>query len=190
MPVHAKPWARLAGLAAFVMAPIAACGGDGSDDSADTPPDSVATPMDLGSEVAEVYAPELGVDLAIMASLPSGLHMRDLEVGTGEMAGTGARVSVDYTGWLPNGVEFDASRGNPIAFTLGVGEVIEGWELGIPGMRAGGRRMLVIPPGLAYGERGRPGVIPPNATLVFDVRLVTVQWDSTAAPPDTSARNQ
>jgi len=106
----------------------------------------------------------------------------DLVVGTGAEAVAGKTITVHYTGWLYNesrddqkGAEFDSSAGrNPLTFTLGAGQVIEGWEQGIPGMKVGGRRRLVIPPSLAYGGTRR-GPIPPNATLVFDVELIAVQ---------------
>lgn len=107
----------------------------------------------------------------------------DVVVGTGAEAQSG-RVSVHYTGWLhdPNaadghGRKFDSSRdrGSPFEFELGAGQVIQGWDLGVAGMKVGGQRTLVIPPEMGYGPRGAGGVIPPNATLVFDVELVAVR---------------
>lgn len=106
----------------------------------------------------------------------------DLVAGTGAEAGASSAVKVHYTGWLYNaaredskGAQFDSSAGlDPLAFTLGQGQVIAGWEQGIVGMKTGGKRRLVIPPSLAYGGTRR-GPIPPNATLVFDVELVEVQ---------------
>lgn len=106
----------------------------------------------------------------------------DLVVGTGADAVAGKTLTVHYTGWLYNesrddqkGAQFDSSAGrNPLTFTLGAGQVIAGWEQGIPGMKAGGKRRLVIPPSLAYGGTRR-GPIPPNATLIFDVELIAVQ---------------
>ena len=106
----------------------------------------------------------------------------DLAIGTGTDALTGSTLTVDYTGWLydatkteQKGLQFDSSVGRtPFTFTLGTGQVIKGWDQGIPGMRTGGKRRLVIPPSLAYGE-SRSGPIPPNATLVFDVTLVSIQ---------------
>jgi FKBP-type peptidyl-prolyl cis-trans isomerase FkpA len=98
--------------------------------------------------------------------------------GTGEEAGTGRTVYMDYTGYLADGFSFDSNRvegGEPLEVTLGIRRVIQGWEQGIPGMRVGGRRTLVIPPELAYGPTGRPAAgIPPNAVLVFDVELLAV----------------
>jgi len=107
----------------------------------------------------------------------SGLEYWDIKVGTGAVAQTGHHVKVDYTGWLTNGKKFDSSvgTGKPFDLVLGAGQVIKGWDEGIAGMKVGGKRQLRIPPDLAYGQRGYPGAIPPNATLIFDVRLVEAQ---------------
>ena len=111
-----------------------------------------------------------------LTTTPSGLQYKDLETGTGDEAQPRAHVQVHYTGELTDGRQFDSSRdrGDPLDFTLGVGQVIQGWDEGVTGMKVGGRRILVIPPELGYGARGAGGVIPPNATLVFDVELVGV----------------
>ena len=108
---------------------------------------------------------------------PSGLVIEDLVVGTGDSASPGQRVSVHYTGWLTNGNKFDSSkdRGQPFMFSLGRGEVIRGWDEGVAGMKIGGKRKLTIPPDLGYGARGAGGVIPPNATLMFEVELLAVR---------------
>ncbi len=108
---------------------------------------------------------------------PSGLQYFDLKKGTGTEAKAGANVKVHYTGWLTDGKKFDSSvdRGEPFAFKLGAGMVIKGWDEGVAGMKIGGKRQLRIPPDLAYGERGAGGVIPANATLVFDVELIAVE---------------
>jgi FKBP-type peptidyl-prolyl cis-trans isomerase len=109
---------------------------------------------------------------------PSGLQYWDIKLGTGATAQRGQKVKVDYTGWLTNGKKFDTSvgTGKPFAFTVGEGQVIQGWDEGIQGMKVGGKRQLRIPPKLGYGDSGTPGgPIPPNATLIFDVRLVSVQ---------------
>jgi FKBP-type peptidyl-prolyl cis-trans isomerase FkpA len=106
----------------------------------------------------------------------SGLQYWDIKVGTGPEAQKGQRVKVHYTGWLTSGKKFDSSvGGKPFDLRLGAGDVIKGWDEGIPGMKAGGKRQLRIPPDLAYGARGYPGAIPPNATLIFDVQLVAIQ---------------
>src|SRR5258708_38720327 len=106
----------------------------------------------------------------------SGLRYWDIVVGTGATAIPGKPVSVHYTGWLTNGTKFDSSRdrGKPFVFSLGVGQVIKGWDEGVAGMKAGGKRQLKIPPALGYGDSGASGVIPPNATLIFDVELLEV----------------
>ena len=105
----------------------------------------------------------------------SGLRITDLVVGDGAEAISGEVVSVNYRGTLTNGKEFDSSYGRgPFQFPLGAGRVIRGWDEGVAGMKVGGKRKLVIPPDLAYGERGAGGVIPPNATLVFEVELLGV----------------
>ena len=107
----------------------------------------------------------------------SGLQYWEIKKGTGKPAQAGKKVSVHYTGWLTDGKEFDSSRdaGEPIHFTLGVGQVIKGWDEGIAGMKVGGKRQLRIPPELGYGPRGAGSAIPPNATLVFDVELMDVK---------------
>jgi len=107
----------------------------------------------------------------------SGLQYWDITVGTGDVAKQGSRVKVHYTGWLTNGKKFDSSvdAGRPFQFTIGRGEVIQGWDEGVAGMKVGGKRQLRIPPDLAYGQSGAAGVIPPNATLIFDVQLLAVQ---------------
>ena len=111
---------------------------------------------------------------------PSGLVIEELVVGNGNAAAAGQKVSVHYTGWLSQngnkGTKFDSSkdRGEPFVFPLGKGHVIKGWDEGVAGMKVGGKRKLTIPPTLGYGARGAGGVIPPNATLEFDVELLGV----------------
>jgi peptidylprolyl isomerase len=112
-----------------------------------------------------------------MTQTASGLRYEDVQEGTGETAQKGHHVVVHYTGTLENGSKFDSSRdrGKPFEFALGTGTVIRGWDEGVAGMKIGGRRTLVIPSELGYGARGAGGVIPPNATLVFDVELLEVR---------------
>jgi FKBP-type peptidyl-prolyl cis-trans isomerase FkpA len=111
----------------------------------------------------------------------SGLQYTDTEIGTGATAAQGQEVSVHYTGWLFNdgvqGAKFDSSkdRNQPFGFDLGAGMVIKGWDEGVAGMQIGGKRTLIIPAALGYGARGAGGVIPPNATLKFDVELLAVR---------------
>jgi peptidylprolyl isomerase len=150
-------------LAAGVFYMAAACGSEGN-------PTGPVDPEDL------IFHISLGVNLSQMTRLASGLYYQDLPAGTGTEAETGKNVTVHYTLWLHDGTKIDSSRdsNHPFTFTIGIGEVIQGWELGIPGMKVGGKRKLVIPSSLAYGSSGSGGRIPPYATLVFDVELLGV----------------
>jgi FKBP-type peptidyl-prolyl cis-trans isomerase len=117
------------------------------------------------------------LDSAALTKTPSGLQYQDVVTGTGPEATTGQVAVVHYTGWLTDGTKFDSSRdrGTPFSFPLGGGQVIAGWDQGVAGMKVGGRRKLLIPPDLGYGEMGSPPVIPAAATLVFDVELLELQ---------------
>lgn len=107
----------------------------------------------------------------------TGLKVEDLKVGTGAEAVNGKKVTVNYTGTLTDGKKFDSSydRNTPFDFTLGAGEVIQGWDMGVAGMKVGGKRKLTIPPALGYGEAGAGDVIPANATLIFEIELLKVE---------------
>ncbi len=154
-----RPRLVLMGAAALLMAMVAC--------SESTPTD----PRDVE------FHEDLGVDLDAMTRMDSGLYYQDLEEGEGEVAATGDAVAVEYRAWLSTGALIDQSRETAFQFRLGTGQVILGWEEGIPGMREGGERLLVVPPNLAYGPRGLPGQIPGDATLVFRVTLVEVFED-------------
>ena len=144
----------------FTMAPSSAVPGGSSDE-----PLIAGGASDLGGSIS---APKEVVT-------ESGLRITDLEIGTGAEAVSGEMVSVNYRGTLTNGKEFDSSYGRgPFQFPLGAGRVIKGWDEGVAGMKVGGKRKLVIPPELAYGSRGAGGVIPPDATLIFEVELLGV----------------
>jgi peptidylprolyl isomerase len=121
------------------------------------------------------YDESLGIDISRMTETSTGLFYEDVTVGSGAVAAAGDEVDVLYSGWLPNGTLFDTTDDNgvPITFTLGAGEVIDGWDQGLVGMRVGGVRKLVIPPALGYPQGNGP--IPPNSVIVFRVELAGVQ---------------
>jgi FKBP-type peptidyl-prolyl cis-trans isomerase len=144
--------------------------------AAQTPPPAAAqTPPPAAP--AKAPAAPTPTTAAQEKSLPSGLKYVDLVEGTGDVAATGKTVIMHYTGWLTDGTKFDSSldRGQPFPVPLGQRRVIPGWEQGIPGMKVGGKRKLIIPPDLAYGPKGFPGAIPPNATLIFEVELLGIR---------------
>ena len=127
---------------------------------------------------AALIAMTASANAAETVTTPSGLKYQDEVVGTGPAPKAGQQVTVQYTGWLDEagkkGKKFDSSRdrNQPFSFTIGAGQVIQGWDEGVMSMKTGGKRTLIIPPQLGYGARGAGGVIPPNATLIFDVELL------------------
>ncbi len=122
------------------------------------------------------FAASLNIDLAKMTKTPSGLYYRDLDEGTGPIIRGKVDLKVHYTGWLTNGVKFDgnSSEDPPLTVPFGRGRVLKGWDEGLLGMRVGGRRQLIVPPSLGYGS-DKAGLIPPDATLVFDVRVLSMK---------------
>lgn len=166
---------RLVAVLSVSLFTLTACGAKpeaGNAPAADTPPAPVAA---VGAPEGATFAPALGVDLAAMTKLPSGVYIQDLTVGTGARADSGKTLAMHYTGWLPDGTEFDSSRDRgPYEFQLGPGAVINGWHLGSAGMHVGGKRLLVLPSDQGYGPGGS-GRIPANAVLVFQVELVEVK---------------
>jgi len=132
-------------------------------------------PNKASDPATETYAASLGVNIPQMTKVSNALYYQDLVTGTGAAAASGKFVTLNYTGWLVDGTQFDTSIGKtPLSFTLGAGDVIKGWDLGILNMKVGGKRRLVIGSDLGYGSGGN-GAIRPNQTIVFDVQLLSVQ---------------
>jgi len=158
----------IAVIASLVL--IVACGGNGNEEKTTAP-----------SVTANATAAQTGGGPPPVSSQPtvtaSGLKIIEIKVGTGDEAQKGQTVSVHYTGWLADGTKFDSSldRGQPLSFVLGAGQMIPGFDEGVAGMKVGGERRLILPPGLAYGAQGRPPKIPANSELTFDVQLVSLQ---------------
>ncbi len=156
-----------------LLAALSAC--TGADNADETRATGTPEPITVEEERPE-FAADLSINLDDMQRSSTGLYTQDLVEGTGLAAREGHVVTVHYTGWLPTGDKFDSSVDKePYSFQLGRRDVISGWEEGILGMRIDGVRRLVIPPDLAYGPRGRPGAIPPNAYLVFEVELLDIK---------------
>lgn len=197
--LHRVSWS-LVGLLIAIMLLFAACGGAEPTPTPEPPAvEATATPVaaeataTTPAEPAAITAAEPVTD-AVPSILPTvegistktadGLEIIEVVAGTGESPKPGEVVSVHYTGTLTNGAVFDSSymRGEPISFPIGKGAVIPGWDEGISQLKVGGKARLIIPPELGYGAAGAGGVIPPNATLVFDVELVKISEGAPAAP--------
>jgi FKBP-type peptidyl-prolyl cis-trans isomerase len=156
---------RATAIAGFKLAAVVAAIGCTSSEPADRP----------SNPATDSYASSLGINTSQFTKLTNDILYRDLTVGTGTVAAPGMTIRVTYTGWLPNGNEFDSNEGDPpLQFTLGTGLVVQGWDEGIVGMRAGGKRRLLIGSAAGYGRTGK-GDIPPNTTMVFDVTLMSAQ---------------
>jgi FKBP-type peptidyl-prolyl cis-trans isomerase len=169
---------RLVVLAVLVGALSVGCKKTSSDSASSTKTDSGAGTSSSAPAAQSTTPAPAAAPSSATRTTSSGLQIQDTLVGTGATAETGKTVSVLYTGTFTDGTKFDSSadHGNqPMDVMLGAGSVIKGWDEGIVGMKVGGKRKLTIPPALAYGERGYPGAIPPNATLVFDIQLMGVK---------------
>ena len=138
---------------------------------------AVLVALGVACAQSDSSGPRNEVNMDSYTTTPSGLQYKDLVVGSGEEARQGVTAVVHYTGWLLDGTKFDSSldRGTPFEFAIGKGQVIKGWDEGVGSMNVGGKRELIIPPDLAYGDRGAAGVIPPGASLKFEVELIELR---------------
>lgn len=148
-----------------------ACASGGSPAATTTGAVIPISPVADGDIEHTQFSPSLNVDLSKMTRRPSGLYVQDFQVGTGSVAAQSRTAVLRYTGYLADGTQFDSGE---ITIAIGAGKVIRAWDSGVLGMRVGGKRRLVSPPHLAYGSRGAPPTIPPNAVLVFDMELTQV----------------
>jgi len=176
-------------LPTLLVLSLSACGGSGEPTPTPIPPTQAElaaqnTPVAVAPTAAPVQGTPIESNPGKTVTTASGLQYTETLAGSGPKPKTGEIVSVHYTGKLANGTKFDSSydRGEPIKFALGTGQVIKGWDEGIAMMNKGGKATLVIPPNLAYGDKGAGNVIPPNATLTFDVELVDISAGSPATP--------
>ena len=169
-----KHLASMGGVALLVLA-AAGCYQASTTKSAVSSTSATTSPATTSPAATAPAAKPAGTaPAAAEVELPGGLKYVDLKVGEGDIAEAGLTATVHYTGWLTDGTKFDSSldRNQPLQFRIGAGNVIRGWDEGVKGMRIGGKRHLTIPPDMGYGAAGYAPVIPPNATLVFDVELL------------------
>lgn len=157
------------------LAAFSGCGGEKKDKASEERQAAQRTEQQEQNRAQQSGMPNLD-DLVLQQS-PDGYRYYVMEQGEGAPVELGQTAVVHYTGWFTDGKKFDSSRdrGQPFEFSVGQGQVIRGWDLGVADMQVGERRLLVLPPELAYGERGYPGAIPPNSTLVFDVEVLDVK---------------
>ena len=174
---------RITMTAAALSLLLAACASEETTPEADpepltteeAPPSEEET-TSMSDPSTTTYAPELDVHLDRMTRTESGLYYEVVKPGAGATVAPGQTAVVNYTGWLPDGTQFDSSRGRePFSFPVGAGQVIAGWDEAVAGMAVGEQRLLVIPPALGYGATGAGDVIPPDATLVFEVELLEIR---------------
>jgi len=159
-------------LASAGLLVLLACTPDETPRAGPPPPQGVEFPPEMAEPALLTYHPDLHVDITEMRVRPSGLWLQDLVPSEGDTATRGSMVLVRYTGWLHDGTLFESNADtDPFEFRLGAGEMLEGWDEGIVGMRRGGKRKLILPYQLAYGEAGE-GEVPPFATLVYDIELI------------------
>lgn len=171
---------RISSLAIGAAIVLAACGGDKpKTDTPVAPPadaQAIPAPAAAADPAKTTFGAALNIDLSKMTHTANGLYYQDLVVGKGARADSGTTVSVHYTGYLTDGTMFETStKGAPIEFLLGQGRVVQGWDQGLPGMKVGGKRQLVIPSSLGYGDMGSPPKIPAGAIMVFTVELMGVK---------------
>jgi FKBP-type peptidyl-prolyl cis-trans isomerase FkpA len=174
-PLHPSHRTAMLVLAAAMFA-VAALAATGCSSATQGTSQGAAPATQPQSAAPEATTPSSAPAPSTTAGDVTELKVKDLVVGKGASAKAGDTVTVNYTGWLTDGTKFDSSldRNQPFSFPLGAGRVIEGWDKGVAGMKVGGKRELIIPPSMAYGEQGSPPAIPANATLKFDVELLSV----------------